>query len=294
MERLTQILSVLSAAPNRTRDADDILAVVAYGAESIEDRRDQLRRDVRHLETLGWEITNVAGPGEPARYRLTAVDNRLRVEFTPAQRYELLRAAQAARLAEVVDDLGGSAVVDTDFEAQVRREPEVLSRVQRAVARHCLLRFGYRDKQRTVHPHGLHVRPGGWYLVGSEQPGGPGKTFLVSRMSEVRLDAPGTAVAPTEATRPQLDPISWAVDPALDVEVDTNVDNQPHVEAMLGTARTVSAGAEGGVRLTIPVTHRAAFRRRLYELGTRVRLVGPASIRDEVRDELAAVLGDGG
>jgi hypothetical protein len=292
MERLTQILTALSAAPARTLSADQILDVVAYGADTVEDRRDQLRRDVRHLETLGWSIGNVAAPGETARYRLTAVDNRLRLELSPAQRAELVRAAQAAGLVEVIPGLGGGSSPDPGFETQVRREDTTLARVQRAVSGHCRLHFHYRDKPRTVNPHTLHVRRGGWYLTGQERDGDQPKTFAVARMSEVSLDDPGTAPVPTQASRPQLDPITWQVDDPVDVVLDTTSEHRPHVESMLGPATAVREHADT-VRLTVRVTHRAAFRRRLYELGTRVRLVGPERVRDEVRDELVAVVRSG-
>lgn len=296
MERLTQILTMLSHAPSRTLAADQILAVVHYGADTVEDQRDQLRRDVRHLESLGWEITNIASAGEPARYRLVAVDNRLRVQFTPEQRAELLRAALAAGLTDLVDDLGGQdgdQDAADEVEVLTGREPPALELAHRAVAQHCLLHFRYRDKQRAVHPHGLHVRPGGWYLVGTEDGDTAPKTFVVTRMSQVEIGEPGTAVVPQRAARPQLDPITWLVDPPMEAVVVTSRDHRPHVEAMVGRAVASEQRADGTVRLTIPVTHRAAFRRRLYELGSRVLLVGPHEIRDEVRAELAAVAGTG-
>lgn len=292
MERLTQILSVLSSAAPQPVPADRVLEVVSYGAGTVEDRRDQLRRDVRHLEALGWAIDNVAEPGQQARYRLTAVDNRLRVEFTPEQRAELLRAAQAAGLVEVGPALGGSAEADGAFEAQVRRDGTALAGVQRAVAQRCRLTFGYRDRTRVVHPHALHLRRGGWYLTGLEEGAAAAKTYAVARMDQVRLDAPGTAREPAEPSRPQLDPITWQVDPPVDVRVQTTPEHRPHVESMLGGAVAEQQGTDpGAVVLTIPVTHRAAFRRRLYELGTRVVLLGPDEVRAEVRRDLASVAG---
>jgi predicted DNA-binding transcriptional regulator YafY len=296
MERVTQILSLLSAATPQAVPADRLLEVVPYGAGSVEDRRDQLRRDVRQLEALGWAISNVAGPGEPARYRLTATDTRLRVEFTPEQRAELLRAAQAARLAAVATALGGTAAADSAFEAQVRHDEAGLSRVQRAVAQRCVLEFTYRDRPRRVHPHALHLRRGGWYLTGEEVGAAAtgAKTFAVERMTDLRLGEPRSAPAPSEPGRPQLDPITWQVDPPVDAVVATTAEHQPHVESLLGRARQVEPGplGEGSVVLTIPVTHRASFRRRLYELGTRVRLLGPEDVCAQVRAELLAVAGD--
>lgn len=290
MERVTQILTLLAGADGRPVSADEVLRVVPYGAGSVEDRRDQLRRDIRHLEYLGWEIANVAAPGETARYRLTAVDNRLRIEFTPAQRVELLRAAVAAGLLELVDDLGGQAPVEDDFEAAVRREDTSLARVQRGLAGRCRVRFRYRDRDRVVHPHALHVRPGGWYLTGNEDGEDAAKTFAVSRMTQVELDPPGSARVPAVVSRPQLDPVSWRLDPPVDALVQTTSEHRAQVESMLGAARTAVPHGGEALVLTIPVTHRAAFRRRLYELGTRVRLLGPPVVQEEVRQELEAVV----
>jgi predicted DNA-binding transcriptional regulator YafY len=291
MERLTQILSMLSGAERNTLSADELLEVVPYGGRTVDNRRDQLRRDLGHLETLGWQIANVAPEGETARYRLTAVDNRLRVEFTPAQRAELLRAASAASLAELFDDLGDDDGAEVPaLVVQAERESADLGRVQSALSGHCRLRFVYRDVRRVVHPHALHVKPGGWYLTANEEGSDTAKTFVVSRMSEVSVDAPGTATVPEEPARPQLDPITWLIDDVTEATVSTTAEHQEQVETMLGRPRTVDERDGGTVVLTIPVTHRAAFRRRVYELGTRVRVLGPADLREQMRRELEAVV----
>lgn len=286
---------MLAAAEASTMSADDLLAEIAYGGTSVMNQRDQLRRDIGHLESLGWQITNVAPEGETARYRLTAVDNRLRVEFTPEQRAELLRAASAASLPELFDDLGDAeASVAADVAVLMPRQDRHLATVQRAVEGRCLLRFTYRGKQRVVHPHALHARTGEWYLTANEDASPdetrpPVKSFVVSRMTDVAIDGPGTATAPTNVSRPQLDPISWLIDPPVDVVVATTSEHRTHVETMLGPAS--SASDEGDrVVLVIPVTHRLAFRRRLYELGSRVLVLGPDEIREDMRRELSAVV----
>lgn len=295
MERLTQILSMLAGAEGHTLTADELLQVVPYGAERVEDQRDQLRRDVRHLETLGWEIANTAPDGGTARYRLTAVDNRLRVEFTPEQRTELLRVASAASLSELVDQLGGGTgeALDSPDEMAVLtpRQTRDLSLVQRAVSQHCRLEFSYRGKRRVVDPQGLYLRSGGWYLTAVEDAATDPKTFVVARMSDLHIGNPGSAPVPDGAARPQLDPISWLIDPPLAAVVRTSEQHRGHVEELLGAATSV-LGIGADLELTIPVTHRAAFRRRLYELGSRVVLVAPEEIRDEVRNELRAVVGE--
>jgi hypothetical protein len=44
--------------------------------------------------------------------------------------------------------------------------------------------------------------------------------------------------------------------------------------------------------LTLRVTNRSAFRTRVYALGTRVRVLGPDDVRQEITDQLAALAGD--
>jgi hypothetical protein len=110
-------------------------------------------------------------------------------------------------------------------------------------------------------------------------------------MRDVSVGDPGTAVVPDEPARPQLDPISWTIDPVVDVTVRTTDEHREQVEAMLGRATSAERGTgTGTVTLTIPVTHRAAFRRRVYELGTRVVVTGPPDVRDEMARELLAVV----
>lgn len=295
MERLTSLLFVLSRADGQPVPATRLLEVVRYGAEAEQDRLDQLRRDLRQLEELGWLIRNVAAQGEDARYVLTAVDNRLRVEFTPRQRAELLRAARAAELADLVDDFvetPGAPAGEGDFQAvSAAAGSEQLELARRAAARHCLIRFSYKGKRRVAHPTKVYSTQSGWYLTAREDDDTQDKVFAVARMQDVRIDAPGTAAVPAAPpARPRLDPVSWQVDPPVDAIVVTARPYRDRVEQMLGQATYVRPGGEAGeVELTIPVTNRAAFRSRLYQLGTRVRLTGPQSLRDEVRADLRAV-----
>jgi predicted DNA-binding transcriptional regulator YafY len=304
MERLTQILFVLSRSPDRTATAERLLAHVAYGASAPEDRRRQLVRDIRHLTELGWEISAVGAEGEAGRYRLVAGDLRLRVDFSPQEQAELQRAARIAELSGLAEDLGPST--SSAPRSFVPRTEDVgpLEAVQRAVSAHCLLSFDYRGTRRTVHPHRVHLRTGGWYLRAREEGGAEVKTFRMDRLEQVRLDQPGTADVPPSDTHLRIDPIAWQIDPQLQAVLATTADHAPQVRTMLagpdpeavvedpaGSTAAVEVGAQADeVVLRLPVTHRAAFRGRLYELGSRVRLLGPPELRDEVRAHLLAVV----
>jgi len=298
MERLTQILFVLSRSPGRTASTERLLEHVEYGSDRPEDRRRQLTRDIRHLTDLGWEIAGVGEDGEAGRYRLVAGDLRLRVEFSAAEQAELQRAARVAELSGIAADLGPVPAGHRSF---VPRTDHVmaLDAVQRAVQAHCLLSFGYGGKARLVHPHRVHLRTGGWYLRAREDGGEEVKTFRLDRLVDVELSQPGTAEVPPSDAHLRIDPIAWQVDPPLVAVVATTPEHVPHVMSMFAgpdpdvvvvdkdPART--GGLVGEVVLRVPVTNRAAFRGRLLELGSRVRLLGPPVLRDEVRDHLLAV-----
>jgi len=286
MERLVRLIGVLnqhkSGAP-----VELLLKAVAPEDTGEEARRRMLSRDVEHLNNLGYDIRNVAEPGTDGVYVMRARDNRLQVHLTPEQRGELLRAALAAGLEGMSlhlgagDARGGVPAPTTGH----------LDLVQRGTTRHCLIRFEYKGEPRVVHPARVHSGPSGWYLSGREA--GPDisivKEFVVSRMSGVSLDAPGTAEVVEEAPRPSLDPLTWLQDPATDVVVEVPAEHRLLVENLLGTAAEVRD--EGGpLQMTYVVTNRAVFRWRVYELGTRVLVRGPEDVRREMLAELESFL----
>lgn len=297
MERLAQILFLLTHSPAATATADRLLDVASYGAEAIEDRRRQLFRDIEQLRAAGWDIRNDAEPGADARYRLVSGDYRLRVQFAPDEQGQLQRVARLAGLAGVTGPAGqpGSAGVRHNGSAAAGFVPATvdagpLDLVLHAVRRRCLLHFDYRGTARVVHPHHVHSRSTGWYLSAREDGAATAKAFRVDRMSRASADEPGSAEPQPESARLSIDPVAWQVDPPVTVEVETTADHREQVVDLLGGVADASSTADGGVTLRVRVVNRAAFRARLYELGERVRLLGPPEVRDEVRAELLAVV----
>ncbi len=252
---------------------------------------DQLARELRHLRNQGWQIDNIADPGEPGRYRMVTVDNRLRVRLTPAQQRALQRAVLLADRQEIGQRLGLPAdqtPAEVTPSLRTSEPDDQLATVLGAVRRRCRLRFRYGGRAREVHPESVRHQNARWYLRAVEVGGDEAKLFVVARMSEVERDVPGTA-DPVEGERTlALHPMQWKVDPPVQVTVRLEAAYRPDAERWLGTP--VDAREDGDdVELTYEVTNREALRVRLYDLGSRVRLVGPEEVRRELLDELAAV-----
>lgn len=280
-----RLLGVLSSNP-RGAPVDLLLRAVGGNEGSDEARRRMLTRDVEQLNLLGYDVRNVAEAGAEGSYVMRAHDNRLQVSLTPDQRRELLRAALAAELGRVAPHLGAPGA-----EPQDRPGAPALDLVQRAVSGRCLVRFEYKGTRRVVHPARVHSGPSGWYLTGSEEGSATVKEFVVGRMSDVVLDAPRTARPPADVPHRSLDPLTWLVDPPTEVVLATGGDHIQLVENLLGTP---AAGTDSGQerQLTYVVTNRAMFRRRIYELGRRVRVLSPADVREEIVAELAELAGE--
>jgi predicted DNA-binding transcriptional regulator YafY len=291
MERLVRLLAVLNAAEHGV-PSDRLIEALQAGSQSPEARRKMLDRDLGHLNRLGYDIRNVAEPGAEGVYRMFARDNRLRVLLSPAQRGELLRAVVATGREELAPHLAGegAALVPAAGRAAEAAVPSQLDRAMRAAARHCRIRFTYKGRPRVVHPRGVHSGPSGWYLAGREEGEELVKEFVVARMTDVALDPPGTADPVQRPARRSLDPLSWDEDPPVEVVLAVPPEHLPVVVTALGEPRTTRTTDDGGaLQATYVVTNRAVFRRRVYELGTRVRVVGPRDVRAELLAELTAM-----
>ena len=286
MERLVRLIGVLTGHRDGA-PVEVLLRAVAPDESAGDDaRRKMLSRDLEHLNALGYDVRNVAEPGADGVYLMRARDNRLAVHLTPEQRGELLRAALAACLEGMEAHLGDAGATGP---ATGAASPD-LDLVQRAVARRCRLRFTYKGGARTVDPVRVHSGPSGWYLTGRERGSEIDKEFVVTRMSDLELDSPGSApVAPGEPVRRSLDPLSWEVDPATEVLLEVPTEHRVLAENLLG-APVTAREQDDAVHLTYVVTNRRVFRYRVYELGTRVRLLGPDDVRDEMLAELRTFL----
>ncbi|MCL2541109.1 MAG: WYL domain-containing protein [Nocardioidaceae bacterium] len=300
MERLVRIAAVLHANAGRGVSGERLAEVAGFDGQ---DRADQVARELRHLGRQGWQIENIGAPGGGSVYRMTTVDNRLRVRLSPAQQTALRRAALLADRDDLAERLGlPEASRPVAVTAQVAADAAegsasaALSTVVRAVRGRRLLRFGYKGTPRVVHPESVRTQNGRWYLRGvvdADLDTGLVKTFVVARMSDVAADEPGTAERFAAARHIGLHPMTWELDEPVDVTLSTTAEHEPDVRRWLGAPVDVRVEPDGSVTMVYRVTHREALHARLYELGRRVRLVGPADVRADFVEVLAGYAGLG-
>jgi len=294
MERLVRLMSVLSQAGDDGVSANTLCKVGGFGQA---DPLSQLAREFRYLRAQGWQIDNITGESEETRYRMVKGDNRLRVALTPGQRAALQRAALLADRDDLVaalglpDDARPAEVTEVSAQTAVSGPGGAFDVVVGAVRRNALLRFRYKGSERVVHPASVLRTNGTWYLTGLEEGGEVTKSFVLSRMSGVSADAPGTARPVPAQHRRSLHPMHWPVDPATEVTLRCRAEFVPDVHRWLGSPSSQSDLDEGWVELRYDVTHRAALRSRLQALGTRVVLVGPEDVREELLAELREMAG---
>ena len=189
------------------------------------------------------------------------------------------------------DDARPADVSEVSARTAVSGPGGAFDTVAGAVRRNALLRFRYKGRRRLVHPASVLRTNGTWYLTGLEDGGEITKSFVLSRMSEVTADAPGTAQKVAPEQRRSLHPMHWPVDPPTTVTLRCRTEYVPDVHRWLTAPREERDLGDGWVELRYDVTHRAALRSRLQALGTRVVVVGPDDVREELLSELREMAG---
>lgn len=279
MQRMVMVTGILTAAGPTGRPALELADSVGFRG-TPESKREQLARLVRELQKVGVDIVNAAEQGQEALWVLRPGDSRIRLAFTPEQQAELARAALVADRDALAHQLGAAGVAPDALDISAPRLPVDVDLVLRAVTARCLLRFRYNGKPREFDPVSMQRGFGGWAVSGLDRGSGQYRTFYLGRMDDVAADEPRTAREVPGVQRGGPDPLSWQVDPPLDVTVGVAARFASDVARLLG--EPLERTDEGDMaQWTYRVSNRWAFYSRLVELGERVYLTGPQPVRDE-------------
>ena len=275
VSRLILLLRHLAAAGERGLTAPELIRLGGYPADKEKVGEASLLRDLKRLATSGWDYRRVSGDGEVARYVLQRRDLADQVGLSPAER-SVLEALLTFRAEERLPEPGATDV------------PVVIRKLAQAVDHHCVVAMRYRDRHRQVEPIRLHTTPAAWWLRARDDDGHC-KWFRLDRMHEVELDIPGSAAAViADDPLSSLNPHTWVEDPPTDTTLEVGREHLPMVLSTFPGAEVV-AGEGEPVTVHVTVTNRAALFLWLVEMGTRVRLVGPDELREQLLDRLREV-----
>lgn len=299
MERLIRIMISLNQAGAQGRSGKELLEVAGFTSQAESAAR-QLSRDINHLKASGWEIENIGEEGVSARYRMVNVDNRLKLNLHPSQLRQLYRAALVADGQQLAQRLGVPQEARVaDVEASLGTEvPPQVGQLLAAIRDRCQLRFSYATKPRQAVPVTLGAMRGSWYLQAQETGSDLIKTFAVSRMDDLQVEAPGTAPAVTAPSAPNLNPLRWSKDDPEPLQVRCRPVFEAEVVRSFGTpvARKTNLNAADGapemVELHYESTNHAAVFQKLVALDTRVVLAGSDQLRTEFFQFLRTMAGE--
>lgn len=302
LERLLNLLAFLLTA-GRPVTADEIRSTVAgYDRGSDEAFHRMFERDKELLRSMGIPLDMRATDGwavesgyviDPEQYRSPDVD------LTDEERAALWLAAQVVRIGgepqgpEALLKLGGARVTAgvEPLAADLGAEVDLLADVFTAVAERRRIRFGYRDRIRTVAPYGLGHRRGHWYLVGEE--GGEIRVFRVDRMDGVKAVGESGAFRRPEGfdLQKELETTPWRAgqDEPVTAEVVFDPDVSWWAAHRLGAGADARTGADGSIRVRMDVRNVDAFVGWVLTFGAHAEVLSPPELRQRVVDRARGV-----
>jgi len=146
-----------------------------------------------------------------------------------------------------------------------------------------------RTKDYAVHPYRLVFALGALYLLAYVPEYGDIRTFAVDRIRAVSLEK--QTFTPTQPIGDDVFANSLGVNtgPAVQVAIDFDPQVAPHVAARVWhTSQELQTNTDGSVRLSMKVCHDWALRSWILSWGAFAHVVAPASLAQEVRDDLQA------
>jgi predicted DNA-binding transcriptional regulator YafY len=297
LERVLNLLAFLLTS-QRPVTAEEIQQTVAgYDRDGGEAFRRMFERDKDLLRRLGVPLV-LESVGSDSGYRIRPEEYQLPDPgLSDDERTALWLAAQVVRIgggpsgSEAILKLGG-APTTTGVEplaAHLGEEVDRLAVLFGAAADKRLVGFRYRDKSRTVEPHGMGHRRGHWYLVGVE--GDEIRVYRVDRMEELEVTSgPGAFSSRRDVdVRAELDTQPWQAggDEPVRVELSIEPEMAWWADRRLGRQPVATQALDdGGVRLTLDVTNVDAFIGWVLGFDHHAVVESPPEIRQQVIERI--------
>jgi proteasome accessory factor B len=164
-----------------------------------------------------------------------------------------------------------------------------------AVAARQSLAFRYRGQDRVVDPWHLSFRRGQWYLSAWDHSRGEQRSFRLDRVEgPLEPTGPERAFSRPEAAPAIPPPWRMGDDPEVIADLRVDADQAPWAIREVGEQAVAERGADGSVRLAVPVTSRAGFRSFLLGFLDHAVVAGPPQLRQDVVTWLEQVAASGG
>lgn len=294
----------------------EILSTVRGYAERYDDRggnanlERQFERDKDEIRDLGIPLETIESPDRPGdnqalRYRIPKGDYDLPVDvrFTPDELALLGLAAEVWREASLSADsqraltkLRSLGIEPREpvigYAPRLRVRDAAFEPIRQALDKRQRVRFRYlkpgerEPRLRTVEPYAVVLHEGRWHLHGRDVDADGPRTFLLSRIVGDVQTVAGKPFEPPPADvqdRVLADLRALRQANAADLAVSAGSD----AEVRLGKRAAQSDDDAGVIRLHF--TDAAVFADELASYGPEVRVLSPASLREAVRERLAAV-----
>ena len=319
-ERLLDLVALLLDASEPVPFARIRELFPDYGEGTAEASERKFERDKAELAELGIPLRYVAADDEhPAGYLIDRDAYYLPELGLRAEEWAVLYAAGSAALASKAfpgaRDLGhalrkiafarGQEPVPqfTDqllLDDTSREDPKLRERLELlwdAVKLRKRVAFEYRGfsqekTQRELEPYGIALRRGVWIAVGHDHLRKALRTFHVSRMSELVVNAKKPKSPDFEipssfdlATHAQEQAWEHAVHDQIEVELALDPSLAPIASRLFPHGRI----SEDGARVRVSARFVDGLVQQVLALGTRVEIVGPPQVRARAKELLNAL-----
>lgn len=308
VERLTNLVTfLLDRAESGGATYGDIVEQIPGWPEGADARRRAFERDKKVLRDEGIPLVERDGRYHipPDQYYLPDLD------LTDDEQVALRLAVAAVRLGGDAGEVGGlalhklggggdgagvagAAVGGAPVVAALDEDP-LLPTLHTAMRRRSLVRFRYGGSEREVEPLLLLFRDTYWYMSAHDRARDALRTFRVDRIEgDVAVGEPGEfepreAPSPTAAMPRERWLIGGEPEPITAVvEVDAVLASKAAGDVG-GRATVEPLGDDGGVRLTMEITNRDAFRSWVLGLLDHAVVLSPPALREDVVSWLRAI-----
>ncbi|MEM1333103.1 MAG: WYL domain-containing protein [Actinomycetota bacterium] len=314
VERLTNLLALLLEAGEPLslrairRDLD------GQYPEGDNAARQAFERDKAALRSIGVPIEADIVGGIDAGQTRYRIDRRAYELADLELADDEVRALQIA-VATVRSDagrqalwkLGGAVVGERPPVSAVLPERPELPVVRSAIATRSPIEFDYpvgpattETTRRRVHPWGVLLRGGFWYVAGHDADRDAKRTFRLDRVvGTIEVGAPAAFDRPQDfdvRSAFPADPkqIGHAVGDAVEALVRIDAVRAAAVVRELGDERVAARRADGGVDVRVPATNLDAFRSWVLGLTVHATVLEPPELRAHVVEWLGAVAAGAG